>query len=237
MLAPFFTNQTARAHTRLLERLLDDREYAEDMGRHPLHASMLDWLPRGAGRSVLELGCGPGKYVAQLASLGFEVTGVDPFSFPTWETIRAKTSAKLMEGVVAERLPFPDHYFDHAVCLGAILYFDDPQRGLSEMRRVTKPGGHVVIRTPNRLNYYTARTGRKLDPASKNLYSMDELVQLVRGAGFKVESTFSAGYWPPVLTDVWWHLISVWIPLWAQTRLSQLTPPTRRVNNVVFATA
>ena len=81
--------------------------------------------------------------------------------------LRQETSAELIESVFAEHLPFPDQYFDHAVCLGALLYFKDPRQALLEMRRVLKPGGRVVLRTVNKENLYTLWTRRKLDPASK----------------------------------------------------------------------
>jgi SAM-dependent methyltransferase len=137
--------------------------------------------------------------------------------------------------VFAEHLPFPDSYFDHAVCLGALLYFDSPEAALGELRRVLKPGARVVLRTVNSSNLYTTRTGKKLDPASKNLFEMADLIRLVEAAGFQVTRSFSYGFWPPTLTDFWWYLVCVWLPFRVQDWLSELTPPARRVNNSVLA--
>jgi ubiquinone/menaquinone biosynthesis C-methylase UbiE len=45
----------------------------------------------------------------------------------------------------AEKLPFADHTFDCVVSLFAVVHFPDPSRAISEMVRVLKPGGRVVI--------------------------------------------------------------------------------------------
>lgn len=229
------TKQTAKSQEKLLERFLFDKKYARKMSRHHLHACIGEWLPEGGNGRILELGCGPGKYVAMLSTLGFDIYGVDPLYFPTWEIIRKESSATLQEEIFAENLPFEDNTFDHVVCLGTLLYLNDPLKGLQEIIRVIRPGGHIIIRTVNKHNLYTLKTGRKLDPASKYLYTMDELVSLVAGTGIIVKKTFSYGFWPPFWTDFWWYLVSVWLPVFVQEFLSNKMKPENRVNNIVFA--
>ena len=225
--------QLQKSQDELLRKMLLDADYAHRMGRHDLHAQLLRWLTPGTHQRILELGCGPGKYVGLLANNGFDVTGVDPYAFPTWDELQGRDNVRMMSGVFGESLPFPDRSFDAVVCLSALLYFEDPHKGLEEMKRVLKPGGRLVIRTVNRLNFYTTRTGRRLDPESKQLYSPDELQSLVRAHGFRVEHRFTHGFWPPALTDFWWYLQCVWLPHWMQSLLSKLTPRNRRVNTTV----
>lgn len=234
-LANLRNRQIAAAQDRLLRRFVFDRRYAQEMSRRPLHAGIGEWLAPGNDAHVLELGCGPGKYVAMLSALGFRVTGVDPLEFPTWRLLREHLQATLEPNVHAEHLPFPDNHFDHAVCLGALLYFREPQQALLEMRRVVKPGGRVVVRTVNRDNLYTRRTSRRLDPASRNLYTLAELDALLRGCGFRVCRTFAYGFWPPLCTDLWWYLVSVWMSDGMLDFLSRLLRPEHRINNTVFA--
>lgn len=234
MIPAFMTRQLARTQQDLLDRLLSDDLFAREMAKHPSHARLSEWLLARPTKKVLELGCGPGKYVAMLSSLGFEVVGVDPCDFPSWKTIREHSSADLTSGVFAEDLPFPDQYFDHAVCLGALLYFESPQKALQELKRVLKPGARIVLRTVNSGNRYTKRTGKRLDPASKTLLTMEELVSLILSAGFRVHDSYSYGYWPSALTNFWWYLECTSIPLCVQDWLSDRTPPAERVNNVVF---
>jgi SAM-dependent methyltransferase len=226
--------QLQQSQDELLRKMLQDKEYARAMGGHELHAELLRWLSPQQHQRILELGCGPGKYVGLLANSGFNVVGVDPFQFDTWKELENRGNVELRSGVYGESLPFPDHHFDAVVCLSALLYFSDPHRGLEEMKRVLKPSGRLVVRTVNRLNFYTSRTGKRLDPASKQLYSPDELKALVEAHGFQVEHRFTHGFWPPAATDFWWYLQCVWVPHWLQTLLSRLTPPSRRINSTVI---
>jgi SAM-dependent methyltransferase len=236
MIPNFMTRQIWAALMKELEQLIFDKQFVSRAARHPHYACIAEWLSPNAPGRVLELGCGPGKYVAILSALGFEVVGVDPFEFPSWRIIQENTTAELRSGIFAEQLPFPDRYFDHAACIGALLYFNSPQQALGELRRVVKPGGRLVLRTVNKSNLYTKTTGKKLDPESKNLYDMDELVSLVNESGFRVEHKFSYGFWPPILTNLWWYLVCVWLPLSFQELLSSLLKPENHVNNTIFAT-
>jgi 2-polyprenyl-3-methyl-5-hydroxy-6-metoxy-1,4-benzoquinol methylase len=49
----------------------------------------------------------------------------------------------------AEKLKFEDNYFDIAVSLETIEHLHNPERFLKELMRVTKPGSHIIISTPN----------------------------------------------------------------------------------------
>lgn len=227
--------QLVRSQDHLLRRLLEDRSFAEAMSHEPLHACLGNWLSVKDGAKVLELGCGPGKYVAMLANLGFDVTGVDVHAFPSWDWIRSRATSRLYADTRAESLPFDTGSFDHVVCLGALLYFDEPLVALKEARRVLRPGGRLIVRNVNSRNLYTRRTGRNIDPASKNLYTRDELVALVERSGFSVTRSFSYGFWPPWGARLWWYLVCVWLPQWVQDRLSGMITEDARVNHVVFA--
>ena len=85
----------------------------------------------------------------------------------------------------------------------------------------------------NKNNYYTLSTGMKLDPASKNLYSMEELIELLENSGFKVEEYYSWGYWPSVMTNQWWWLMNVVLTNTMINFISNLTPIENRINLIV----
>lgn len=224
------------AQDRLNERLLRDRDFSSQQSMHPRHAAIGKWITPTAGRRVLELGCGPGRYVAMLSSMGFQVVGVDPASFDFWSCLRTMPNVILKEGVRAENLPFDDASFDHICCLGALLYFDDPGCALAEMKRVLRPGGRLVLRTVNKENRYTKRTGRLLDPASKSLYTFAELGSFLEAGGFTVVDSFQYGYFPSYLPDFYWYLLNVYLRPLQEEALSNRIPQHERVNNIFHAT-
>ena len=229
------TRSIAR-HQRL--EILRSTKDAARAGRmaHRAHYSRLgEWFAAVPGDRILELGCGPGRYVPLLHALGARVTAVDPYEFPLWGTLAEDLGVQFQSGVRAEALPFDDGAFDGICCLGALLYFDAPERALAEMTRVLVPGGRLLVRTVNRDNAVTRRTGRPLDPASRNLYTADELADLLTRSGFDVTTTDAYGFWPSRLQGAWWFLVNGPIPIWLQEALSRLVRPEARVN--VIATA
>ncbi|MBR0938029.1 class I SAM-dependent methyltransferase [Bradyrhizobium jicamae] len=216
-------------------RLASDRDHVRVISRYPYYARIGDLLGSGPGR-VLEIGCGPGRYVALLASLGWDVVGADPCRFPSWEAISKYRVVTWDEGVYAENLPYPDGSFDAVACLGALLYFKDPKLAFSEIFRVLKPGGRILVRSVNRTNLFRLVHRRDIDPATVSSYSERELADFVRSSGFDVSSTFSYGFYPPVLPGTWWYLVNGTIPISVQDAFSALTPPRYRVNVVAVGT-
>src|SRR5262245_45164771 len=159
-----------------IERL-SNPDSARQLSRRDHYARLGEWPGALRGRKVLELGCGPGRFAALLAALGCEVVAADPLSFETWPLILRHHRVTFLADVHAERLPFDDGSFDAVACLGALLYFNDPDAAFREIHRVLRPRGDLVVRTVNRGNLYTRVHRRPTDPASKQLYTMKELVQ------------------------------------------------------------
>lgn len=111
-----------------------------------------------AGARVLEAGCGTGRWVFRLAALGHQVTLTD-FSPEMVRVAREQVRERGVEASVDDCLvmdicdmrALPDESFDLVLTLGEPLGLcSDPGRALDEMRRVTRPGGHVVCDAANR---------------------------------------------------------------------------------------
>jgi demethylmenaquinone methyltransferase/2-methoxy-6-polyprenyl-1,4-benzoquinol methylase len=106
----------------------------------------------GPGSRALDVATGTGDLAVELARRGAEVTGMD-FAPGMLEIAREKAPGLTFEEGDALSLRYPDGAFD-AVTVGfGARNFADLDRGLSEMARVTKPGGRVVvleITTPQR---------------------------------------------------------------------------------------
>ena len=106
----------------------------------------------GPGDRVLDVATGTGDLAVELKSRGAEVVGLD-FSERMLELAREKAPEVRFESGNALELPYADGEFD-AVTVGfGARNFDDLRAGLSEMVRVARPGGRVVvleITTPQR---------------------------------------------------------------------------------------
>lgn len=98
-----------------------------------------------AGDCVLDVGCGPGALTVVLAGIvGAEnVAGVD-LSEPFVEATRKRVPGADVRVGPAESLPFEDDRFDRAVAQLVFHFVADPRQSVSEMVRVTRPGGQVA---------------------------------------------------------------------------------------------
>lgn len=115
--------------------------YASGVGRYSaaLAAALCDTAGVAAGDAALDVGCGPGALVAELARrLGPErVAGVEP-SLPFLEAARAVAPGADLRDGTAESLPFGDVAFDVVLSQLVVNFIPDADRGVSEMRRVAR---------------------------------------------------------------------------------------------------
>jgi len=100
-------------------------------------------LPRGA--LILDAGCGSGHVLAELGRAG-EAWGIDA-SPRAVAASRRRGLEQVIQGRI-ERLPYPDASFRLVTCLDVIEHLDDDVEALRELRRVTAPGGHLVVTVP-----------------------------------------------------------------------------------------
>jgi SAM-dependent methyltransferase len=99
----------------------------------------LGLVPRGDGRRALDVGAREGHQTRWLEARGYEVTAID------------LTSS--FEGCLAvdvnHGLPFEDASFDLLWCSEVLEHLEEPARALGEFRRVVRPGGNIILTTPN----------------------------------------------------------------------------------------
>jgi SAM-dependent methyltransferase len=121
--------------------------YDRFMGRYsnPLAPVFADYAGVFPEQRVVDVGAGPGALTAVLAErLGAgAVTAVEP-SESFVDALRERHPDVTVLHAAAENLPLEDDSFDTAIAQLVVHFMKDPARGLSEMRRVTAPGGVVA---------------------------------------------------------------------------------------------
>lgn len=117
------------------------------MGRNLVNARMGTRIraPWYRDRTVLDAGCGHGRYLRAFADLGARVVGVDVGEGPLLAGVPTDDPRlHLVQGDVLS-LPVRDGAVDLAFCDGVLHHTPDPRRGFDELARVVKPGGAVYV--------------------------------------------------------------------------------------------
>jgi SAM-dependent methyltransferase len=141
-------------------------EYAESQhmsGFRVYKEYVRPWLDREPFGTVLDAGCGIGRGVSSLVEEGYEAYGIDlPNLAKFWGRAGNNPDRFLCADIL--RLPFPDDFFDAIYSLGVIehigtitghitlsnSYEDARKRYASELLRVLKPGGRILISCPHK---------------------------------------------------------------------------------------
>jgi len=134
---------------------------------------------------ILDLGCGEGVLVEEFSRLGYDIVGLD----------RNYSSSFVLPGDITA-MPFSDGNFDVVLCLDVIehLNYESQEVAISEMRRVLKDDGVVVLTIPNLAHFYSRLNfllrGQLDRTASIKKHPGDrpikEYLQLIKKEGFRV---------------------------------------------------
>ncbi len=103
-------------------------------------------IPFKPDYKCLDIGCGNGRFIHSMNSLGWKFEGVE-FS-PVAVKICHKAGLSVFEGELKDA-GFPDNSFDIISARHLIEHIPDPKSLFKEISRILKPGGDFIIRTPN----------------------------------------------------------------------------------------
>lgn len=189
------------------------------MGEHPILAALYDWSTGGFERSmgqrwrtevlsgcggrVLDLGCGTGAnfpiWKRQLETGSpLELHAAEPD--PHMRRRARRRAARLGLNVPfseapAERLPYPDGYFDAVVTTLVLCTVGDPAASLAEVVRVLKPGGEFRFMEHVRAEDPHGRWQDRLTPLWKRMAGG---CHLNRETGAAVQAVFPTVTWREV---------------------------------------
>jgi ubiquinone/menaquinone biosynthesis C-methylase UbiE len=97
-----------------------------------------------AGKSVLDVCCGPGHLAGALAQSGASVVGLD-FATPMVVKARENYPRLNFHQGDAEALPFDARTFDHVVCAFGVMHLSNADAAISEAFRVLRPTGRYIF--------------------------------------------------------------------------------------------
>jgi 2-polyprenyl-3-methyl-5-hydroxy-6-metoxy-1,4-benzoquinol methylase len=168
-----------------------DRFFALLAYLHPIKRANFDfsvfYLSSKPSGRLLELGCGSGAMLKSMKNLGWQVEGVDFDPVAVGQAREKGLTVHL--GTLAEQ-KFPDEAFDAITACHFIEHLPDPLGVLQECRRLLKPGGVLVLLTPNARSWghriYKADWRGLEPPRHLHIFTPSSLAQMCQQAGFNL---------------------------------------------------
>jgi len=164
------------------------------------------------GMRVLDVGCGTGATMDHLKRYGLP-HGIDLSELPL-RFSRRRGHQRTLRASVTE-LPFDSESFDLVTALDVIEHLDDDAQGLSEIRRVLKPGAPVVIFVPA---FQSLWGPNDVQSGHRRRYRLNQLRSVVEGAGLRVERVSYAN-------------IAMFIPIWLGRKILTLLGRDEQAEN------
>lgn len=139
---PSHNNDTVRAHYAALAR---DYNRGANKACIDAYEALTRRALAGATR-VLEIGAGARPASAVLSGAKLTWTDISPEMLLAGRARGLHGAALVADG---QRLPFPDNTFDAAVSINVLEHVPDPANFVAEAARVLRPGGWLLVVTPN----------------------------------------------------------------------------------------
>lgn len=155
-------------------------DYFDDASFFTQRTNILNWLGNISNKEILDAGCGVGAFSEPLTAMN-KVYGVD-FSAKSLEF--ANKRGLITKVGDLSNLEFESNKFDIIVCIGVIQLIENYKPIISELVRVLKPGGTLLIQTLHKKSIQRqlvclVEQNKKFD----KMYTMDELKSLYKELG------------------------------------------------------
>jgi len=152
---------------------------------------------------TLDVGCGTGVLAARLTNLGYQIVGVDPSRGMLAQLRQARPEIPVIAGD-ATALPFADGTFALTYCVAVMHHVaeqDAVRKTLTEMARVTRPGGRIVVWDHNPRNPYWRLLMRRVpqDTGAERLIPESELLAGLQAGGAEPVVVTRSGFVPDLV--------------------------------------
>lgn len=160
---------------------------------------------------VFEIGCGRGDFAFWLLeNFGdrmeyFEASDFSPTAIEMAKEYQTKHDVDDAVFTVhdIENLDFPDNHFDKIICFETIEHVPHPRKAVKELYRILKPGGKLLLTTPNYLNFYgiyriylriTGRKWTEVGQPLNNFVLLPKTKYWLRSVDFKILKSETAEF-------------------------------------------
>lgn len=164
---------------------------------------LVEYFKNSEVNKILDIGTGTGDFLTTLKKVFPEVkiTGVDPNS----ESLNAaseKYPEIVFQKMGAEKLKFPDNTFDVASISMALHHLPDIEKAFSEMQRVVKPGGWIIVselfsdnlnpaqEVHKMFHHFRSKTHRILGVSHNETFKKSEIIEMIENSGININFHF-----------------------------------------------
>lgn len=142
--------------------------------------------PRPSGK-VLDIGCSFGFFLKVAQEADWQIYGIDLSPAPV-EQAKRELGVKTIYNKSIEQAKFKANFFDLVTVFQTIEHVVDPERFLKEIKRVLKPGGVVLLSTPNAAGWQAKLMGKSWfsyrHPDHFYFFNFKNLSILLKNSGF-----------------------------------------------------
>ncbi len=163
---------------------------------------------------ILDVGTGTGDFLAVLKNvfLHADFMAVDPLD-ASLEEAKAKFTDVRFQKMVAEKLEFEDDSFDVAAISMALHHLSDIGAALTEMKRVVKPGGWIIVnelasddlnaaqQVHKMLHHLRSKIDRMTNEVHNETFTKAAVKEMVTAAGIKILLQFEDEKTETLVTD------------------------------------
>lgn len=149
------------------------------------------------GERFLEIGSGLGHLVGQLED-SFKTYGMD---INHWAVKESKSIVEktALQTASVEEIPFANGAFGVVIIKHIVEHLPNPEKAITEIGRVTAPGGILILATPNLDSLLKPWKGEKWigyqDPTHISLKPPSVWLDWIKSSGFSVKRVFADGFW------------------------------------------
>lgn len=168
--------------------------YLRPAEAYDVFPALLEGVP---GQSLLDIACGPGLLLERAALRGLHIAGVDISAVALSAAAKRLPDARLSVAS-AERLPYRDAEFDRVSCVGSLERFLSAEAALSEMRRVIRDIGVLVLMVRNSRSLQwllLSGLGLRNEQGNQGADTLERWQQRIESNGFRVREVYP-DQWP-----------------------------------------